>query len=107
QGGRCVQVKSAARGAGCQSAGCHVLLPLNKAKTAKCSRLAIAAAILCATVSLQAQWVQYPSAGVPRTPAGSPDMSAPAPKTADGTPDLSGVWVAERTRPCAPEGCDD
>jgi hypothetical protein len=29
---------------------------------------------------------------VPRTPDGSPDLSAPAPRTADGRPDLSGMW---------------
>ena len=42
--------------------------------------------------SLPAQWPPYPSAGVPRTTDGKPDLSAPAPRTADGKPDLSGVW---------------
>jgi hypothetical protein len=39
-----------------------------------------------------AQWVNYPAAGIPRTPSGKPILSAPAPKTAEGKPDLSGVW---------------
>jgi hypothetical protein len=34
-------------------------------------------------------------------------MNAPAPKDRDGRPDLSGLWGAERTRPCPPNGCDD
>jgi hypothetical protein len=42
-----------------------------------------------------AQWLNYPTAGVPRTRDGKPNLSAPAPKTADGKPDLSGVWQAD------------
>jgi hypothetical protein len=41
-----------------------------------------------------AQWVNYPTAGIPRTKDGKPNLSAPAPKTADGHPDLSGIWRA-------------
>src|SRR5215467_10327497 len=42
--------------------------------------------------SLSAQWPSYPTPGVPRTPEGKPNPSAPAPKTADGNPDLTGIW---------------
>jgi hypothetical protein len=42
--------------------------------------------------SMVAQWQPYPTAGVPRTADGKPDLSAPAPRTADGKPDLSGIW---------------
>jgi hypothetical protein len=42
--------------------------------------------------SLAAQWPRYPVAGVPRTPSGQPNLTAPAPRTPTGTPDLSGVW---------------
>jgi hypothetical protein len=43
-------------------------------------------------VAAPAQWLKFPTSGVPRTPDGKPNLSAPAPKTADGKPDLSGVW---------------
>ena len=43
-------------------------------------------------VAAPAQWLNFPTPGVPRTPDGKPNLSAPAPKTADGKPDLSGIW---------------
>src|SRR5882757_9657267 len=39
-----------------------------------------------------AQWLGYPTSGVPQTPDGKPNLAAPAPRTADGKPDLSGMW---------------
>jgi hypothetical protein len=45
----------------------------------------------------EAQW-NYPSAGIPRTPDGKPDLTAPAPKTGDGKPDLSGLWMPTRPK---------
>jgi hypothetical protein len=68
---------------------------------------ALVASLVVLPASLYAQWVTYPTAGVPRTRDGKPDMNAPAPRTADGNPDFSGIWLAERTRLCPPEGCDD
>jgi hypothetical protein len=44
---------------------------------------------------LTAQWISYPTAGVPRTADGKPDLGAACPRTADGKPDLSGLWVME------------
>jgi len=50
--------------------------------------------LLSTFVPLSAQWLHYPTPGIPRTPDGKPDLSAPAPKTPDGKPDLSGIWRA-------------
>jgi hypothetical protein len=74
----------------------------------RCTAAFAAAVALCATPArVSAQWLHYPTAGVPRTPAGKPDLKAPAPKTSDGKPDLSGIWAPEDNRPCPPEGCGD
>ncbi|HEV2200482.1 MAG TPA: hypothetical protein VGR73_11735 [Bryobacteraceae bacterium] len=58
-------------------------------------------------VPLAAQWLSYPTPGVPRTADGKPNLSAPMPRTADGKPDLSGVWDGDHKPPCPPGGCDD
>jgi hypothetical protein len=42
---------------------------------------------------LSAQWLNYPTPGIPRLPDGKPNLAAPAPKTPDGKPDLSGIWL--------------
>ena len=56
------------------------------------SALRIAIATLLMTAMLSAQWLQYPSAGVPRTADGKPDLSAPVPRGPDGKPVLAGLW---------------
>jgi hypothetical protein len=54
----------------------------------------LAPALLLLAVPLAAQWMNYPTAGIPRTKDGKPDFSAPAPRTRDGKPDFSGLWKA-------------
>jgi hypothetical protein len=48
--------------------------------------------LLSTSVSLFAQWANYPTPGIPRMPDGKPNLSAAAPKTPDGKPDFSGIW---------------
>jgi hypothetical protein len=48
--------------------------------------------------SSAAQWLQLPTPGIPRTPDGKPNLTAPAPRTRDGKPDLSGVWERDGDR---------
>jgi len=55
----------------------------------------VAASVVVAwlvSVPAAAQWIDYPTPGIPRLPDGRPNLSAPTPRTADGKPDLSGVW---------------
>jgi len=47
-----------------------------------------------AAAPLAAQWVGYPTAGVPRTADGKVDMAAAAPRMTDGKPDFSGIWIS-------------
>jgi hypothetical protein len=56
---------------------------------------------LCLSVALTAscacaQWISYPTPGIPRTADGKPNLDAPVPKKADGKPDLSGLWQRAR-----------
>src|SRR5579864_7118142 len=44
------------------------------------------------TISATAQWLNYPTPGIPRTADGKANLTAPAPRTSDGKPDLSGIW---------------
>lgn len=73
------------------------------------SAFALIALTLATTAPARAQWINYPTAGVPKTPSGLPNLGAPAPRTAGGKPDLSGIWEAENTVPCNPaaQNCTD
>jgi hypothetical protein len=72
---------------------------------------AVAAIIICGTLTASAQWRDVVTK-VPLTPAGAPNLAAPAPRLGDGkTPDFSGIWDAEKI-PCTDQnsqglGCLD
>ena len=73
-----------------------------------CLRQAAAAFILVAVQpALFAQWLGYPTAAVPRTPDGKPNISAPTPHTADGKPDFSGMWGWSTIGPPCGARCTD
>lgn len=47
---------------------------------------------------LAGQWIDYPTAGIPRTAGGKPNLAAACPRAADGKPDLSGIWIMQPNR---------
>jgi hypothetical protein len=54
--------------------------------------------------TLHAQWLKYPTAGIPRTADGKVNLAAKTPRTADGKPDLSGMWLTDDAPPCNQRG---
>ena len=44
-----------------------------------------------------AQWLNYPTPGMPRTRDGKPNLTALAPRAPNGKPDLSGLWHVQPT----------
>src|ERR1700674_1721022 len=54
--------------------------------------LATVTVLLVGAPALFAQWPVYPTAGVPKTADGKPNLTGPVPRAADGKPDLSGIW---------------
>jgi hypothetical protein len=53
---------------------------------------AVVSAALMGAAPLSAQWLDHPTAGIPRTGDGKPNLSAPVPRTHDGKPELAGLW---------------
>ena len=54
--------------------------------------LAVVSWVAVLAFPAHAQWLHQPTANVPRTADGKPDLSAPPPRGADGHPDFSGPW---------------
>ena len=68
--------------------------------------VAIAISLACAPSRALAQWLKYPTADVPRTADGKPNLGAPSPRLADGRPDFSGIWINAVHPPCVAGGSD-
>jgi len=66
----------------------------------------LAAFVIALPAAASAQWLEYPTPGVPRTADGTPDMTAPPPRTADGKPDFTGMWGWETRANCGAH-CND
>jgi hypothetical protein len=47
--------------------------------------------------SATAQWLDYPSPGIPRSLDGKPNLAAPVPRAVDGKPVLDGIWFIDET----------
>jgi hypothetical protein len=58
--------------------------------------LFIVAVVALLPHGIHAQWPDYPSPGVPKTPDGKPNLEGPTPRTPDGKVDFTGLWAAGR-----------
>ena len=56
------------------------------------------AVMLLVAATLSGQWINQPARGVPRTPDGRPNLTAPAPRTG-GKPDMTGIWQTDMAPP--------
>jgi hypothetical protein len=56
------------------------------------SLAALVVMLIGLATTAHAQWLKYPTPGIPRTADGKPNLTAPAPRTSDGKPDFSGLW---------------
>lgn len=59
------------------------------------SKICALIAVAISSGPLHAQWLNYPTPGIPRARDGKPRLSAAAPRGPDGKPVLSGLWANE------------
>ena len=57
------------------------------------SALLMFSVLACAGSAVAAQWLTLPTANIPRTRDGRPDLKGPPPRLPDGKPDLRGIWT--------------
>lgn len=62
------------------------------------SLIAVAGVLCLSAAMAPAQWLDFPTKGIPRLANGKPDLSAATPRLPNGKPDLSGMWVADDSR---------
>ena len=60
-------------------------------------RAALTAIVLgsVAVTAAGAQWLNYPTPGLPRLPDGKPNLAAAPQRTSEGRIDLSGIWIKD------------
>jgi hypothetical protein len=58
----------------------------------KALRILVVAAVFMMSTSIAAQWLKHPTADIPRTADGKPNLAAPTPRQANGKPVLAGLW---------------
>ena len=49
-------------------------------------------AVFVLNTPIAAQWLKHPTADIPRTPDGRPNLEAPTPRRANGKPVIAGLW---------------
>ena len=59
--------------------------------------IAASIAIASSAIAHAQWWLDVPANAIPRTPAGEPDLAAPAPRLTGGRPDFTGLWEPIKT----------